>query len=50
MVGEATTEQLQQVLDINEHLQVGDSPDAPTVAPTVAPIQSATEPESQNAS
>jgi transposase InsO family protein len=44
MVGEATTEQLHQVTDINEHLRVGNSPDAPKVAPTVAPIQSATEP------
>jgi len=44
MVGEATTEQLHQVIDINEHLRVGNSPDAPKVAPTVAPIQSATEP------
>jgi hypothetical protein len=44
MVGEATTEQRQQVIDINRHVPVGDSPDAPKVAPTVAPIQSATEP------
>jgi hypothetical protein len=44
MVGEATTEQRRQVIDINGHVPVFVSPDAPKVAPTVAPIQSATEP------
>jgi hypothetical protein len=47
---EATTEQRMQVIYIVGYLQVGDSPDAPKVAPKLPPIQSGTEPETQNTS